>query len=130
MSHMLKKWENKNYTVAELFERTVRRTPNKIAFVMDGRKLTFNDMNVLSNAIAEYFKSQQFKRGDTVALFLDTCLEYSSIWVGLSKLGVVTALINSNLRKEVLAYSIKVAGSKAIIVGSDLLSGGLDCSQS
>lgn len=52
---------------------------------------------------------------------MENCLEYSSMWLGLSKIGVITALINTNLRKETLIHSIRVASSKAIIVSAELL---------
>lgn len=52
---------------------------------------------------------------------METRLEYSSMWLGLSKIGCVTALINTNLRKETLVHSIHVASSKAIIVSAELL---------
>ena len=60
-------------------------------------------------------------KGDAIALLMETRLEYSSMWLGLSKIGVITALINTNLRKETLIHSIRVASSKAIIVSSELL---------
>lgn len=75
----------------------------------------------LSNQIGNYFKTKNYKKDDTIALFMETRLEYSSMWLGLSKIGVITALINTNLRKETLIHSICVASSKAIIVGSELL---------
>lgn len=52
---------------------------------------------------------------------METRLEYSSMWLGLSKIGVITALINTNLRKETLIHSINVASSKAVIVSVELL---------
>ena len=52
---------------------------------------------------------------------METRLDYSSMWLGLSKAGCVTALINTNLRKETLVHSIRVASSKAIIVSAELL---------
>jgi solute carrier family 27 (fatty acid transporter), member 1/4 len=42
------------------------------------------------------------------------------MWLGLSKIGCVTALINTNLRKETLIHSIRVASSKAIIVSAEM----------
>lgn len=44
------------------------------------------------------------------------------MWLGLSKIGVVGALINTNLRKEALTHSIRTASSKAIIISVDFLS--------
>jgi solute carrier family 27 fatty acid transporter 1/4 len=52
---------------------------------------------------------------------METRLEYSSMWLGLSKIGCITALINTHLRKETLVHSIRVASSKAIIVSAELL---------
>lgn len=45
---------------------------------------------------------------------------YPCIWLGLSKAGICTALINTNLNRIPLAHCIKIAYSKAIIVGSEL----------
>lgn len=78
-------------------------------------------MEDLSNKIGNYFKSKNYQKGDTIALLMETRLEYSSMWLGLSKIGVITALINTNLRKETLIHSIRVASSKAIIVSAELL---------
>lgn len=75
----------------------------------------------MSNKIGNYFISKGYNKGDTIALLMETRMEYSSMWLGLSKIGVVTALINSHLRKETLLHSIRVAGSKAIIVSAELL---------
>jgi solute carrier family 27 fatty acid transporter 1/4 len=42
------------------------------------------------------------------------------MWLGLSKLGVVTALINYNQRMHALGHSISIAKARALIVGADL----------
>lgn len=75
----------------------------------------------LSNRIGNYFRSKGFVKNDTIALLMETRLEYSSMWLGLSKIGVITALINTHLRKETLIHSIRVASSKAIIVSAELI---------
>lgn len=41
------------------------------------------------------------------------------IWLGLAKIGVVTALINTNLVGDPLVHSITAAKSKAVIFGQD-----------
>lgn len=49
--------------------------------------------------------------------------EFPCLWVGLSKLGIITALVNTNLRKQTLIHSIKVSNAKAVIVSSELADG-------
>ena len=46
--------------------------------------------------------------------------EYIGLWFGLSKLGVISALINSNLRNRVLIHSIEIAKPKVLIYASEL----------
>ena len=94
--------------------------PQKTAFIFEHKRWTFQDVEDYSNRIANYFKSQGYKKGDTLALFLDSCPEYVCIWLGLSKLGVVTALINTNLRFDSLRHCISVAAVRAIIFGGNL----------
>lgn len=45
------------------------------------------------------------------------------LFTGLSKLGIVCAFINTNLRSKSLIHSIQVSKAKAIIVGQSKLSG-------
>jgi len=106
--------------VADIFWQTASKHPQKAAFIFEQKTWTFQDVEDYSNRIANYFKSQGFKKADTVALFLESCPEFVCIWLGLSKLGVITALINTNLQLNSLWHCISVADSKAIIFGSDL----------
>ncbi|KAH8389699.1 hypothetical protein KR200_000188 [Drosophila serrata] len=113
--------DRRGFTVARCFQDQARSRPKKACFVMEDRSLSFAEALEFSQKIAGYFKGRGLKKGDCVALMMETRPEYPCIWLGLSQLGVVTALINSNLRGESLQHSIKVAKAKALIVGSELL---------
>lgn len=109
-----------NVTVADLFRGTVSKHPGKAAFIFEQTTWTFQDVEDFSNRIGNYFKSQGYKKGDVVAVFLHSCPEFVCIWLGLSKIGVITALINNNLRLESLKHCISAADPRAVIFGSDL----------
>lgn len=90
------------------------------------KKLEFThnfQVEELSNQIANYFKTQGLKRGDVIALFMESCPEYVCIWLGFSKIGVVVALINNNQRAESLAHSIKVSNCSAVIISKEQING-------
>jgi acyl-coenzyme A synthetase/AMP-(fatty) acid ligase len=55
-----------------------------------------------------------------VALFMENKPEFVGIWLGLSKLGVITALVNTNLKNEPLLHSIDVAKACLAIIDSNL----------
>ena len=108
-----------NRTVADIFQQTVSKHPDKIAVRIEQKKWTFREVEEYSNRIANYFKSQGYQKGDVVALLLDNSPEFICVWLGLSKLGVITALLNTNLRLDSLWHCISVATVKGIIFGTD-----------
>ena len=73
--------------------------------------------NKMANLFHETF---HLKKGDCVALVMENKPEFVGIWYGLSKLGVITALINTNLRGKVLIHSIEVAKPKIVIYDEEL----------
>ena len=78
-------------------------------------------MEFYSNKVANYFLNKlNLKKGDCVALFMENQPEHPGIWLGLSKIGVITALVNTNLKNEPLLHSINVAKAKYVIYGSSL----------
>ncbi|XP_023307303.2 long-chain fatty acid transport protein 4-like [Lucilia cuprina] len=121
--------EKKKWSIARIFQQRCREHPQKPCLLIDDRKLTFQDVEDYSNKMGAYFKDQGYQKGDCIALLMATRPEYVATWLGLSKIGVVTALINTNLRKDTLLHSIKVAKAKAIIVGTELVEVFKDISQ-
>jgi solute carrier family 27 (fatty acid transporter), member 1/4 len=73
--------------------------------------------------VANFFASKGFSRGASVALFMENRPEYVAIWLGLAKVGLVPALINSNLRLQALLHTIKVAKAVGVVYGAELQDG-------
>lgn len=48
--------------------------------------------------------------------------EYIGLWLGMAKVGVVPALINSNLGGQPLIHSINAASATAVVYGAELAS--------
>src|SRR5579872_2677343 len=70
-----------------------------------------------ANRYARWALAQGIAKGDTVALLLGNCPDYLAIWVGLTRIGGLAALINTNLTGEALAHCLRVAEPRHIIAG-------------
>lgn len=77
-----------------------------------------------SNRVANCFLQLGFKPGDEVCLFMDSRPEFVMMWLGLSKIGVVSALVNNNLRLQPLVHSLSSVPAKAFVFGPNQASGG------
>ncbi|XP_015172878.1 PREDICTED: long-chain fatty acid transport protein 4-like [Polistes dominula] len=113
-------WETRGFTVARVFSRLTERHPEKVAYIFEDKEWTYRQLDEFSNRIGSYFHTRSLSRGDSIALVMEGRPEYIGTWLGLSKVGFVGALINTNLRQEVLIHSIKTANCKALIFGSEL----------
>ena len=71
----------------------------------------------------DFFQKRGLKEGDVIAIYMENCPEFVAAWLGLSKIGIVTAWINYNLRLQPLAHTIQTANVKAIICSANLQQG-------
>lgn len=106
-------------TIVDEIERSVDRHGAKPAIVFEGQSVTYAAFDARANRIAHWALAQGLARGDTVALMLENCPDFPAVWFGLAKVGVVTALINTNLQGDGLAHCIAIVDSKAIIAAGD-----------
>ncbi|XP_045126369.1 long-chain fatty acid transport protein 4-like isoform X2 [Portunus trituberculatus] len=116
----LKHAQRNNLSVPKAFRIIAEKNRNKVAFYFEDETWTFGQVDELSNRIGNYFASQGIKHGDSVAVFLENRVEYVCLWLGLTKIGAIPALINYNLRLEPLVHCIKVASCKAIVCGAEV----------
>lgn len=99
----------------DLFYQTVDKKPNKIGFRIEDESWTFEQMDIFSNKVANYFKSLGYKKGDEVSLLMENRIQYIGIWLGLAKIGVVPAFINTNQKDQALVHAIYSVDSSAVI---------------
>ncbi|XP_026669358.1 long-chain fatty acid transport protein 4 [Ceratina calcarata] len=117
---IIRSHEKKNRSVADVFQQHVRRHPNKVCFIFEDQEWTFQQVEDYSNKVATMFKTQGYRKGDVVAIFMENRVEFVAIWLGLSKLGIIVPLINTNLRKIALLHSLKVSKCQALIYNAEL----------
>lgn len=105
--------------VSDEAENTVDRDREKLAFIFEGETWTFGEFDARANRVADWALRNNLGVGDTVALIMENCPDYVAIWIGLSKVGVVTALINTNLEGAGLAHCINIVGARTIIASGE-----------
>lgn len=104
----------------DLIEQRVDAFAERPAFVDETGTVTYAEFDAYANRIAHWALSQGLKPGDTVALFMGNRWEYIAFWYGLSKVGVITALLNSHITGHPLAHCLTVSETNHIIVEAEL----------
>ena len=100
-----------------------QRRPDQPALISESSRMSWGDLDRFANRVANWAIGRGLSRGDVVALLMENRAEYVAIWLGLSRAGVVTALLNTNLTGDRLAHCMREARTAHLIVGSELAEG-------
>ena len=109
-----------HFLLPDEIELAVDRFSDNIAFIEHEKSWTFAQFDAYANRVANWAVAQGYEPGDTIALFSHNRLDYVAIWYGLSKIGVITALLNTSLVGPSLEHCITVSGARAVISDPDL----------
>jgi citronellyl-CoA synthetase len=102
-------------------ERTAARFPDHTAVMFEGRALTWHELNAQANRYAAALQARGLVRGDAVSLMMENRIEFLSTLIALNKLGVIAALINTNLTGKPLMHCINITRSRMCIFGEERL---------
>eukprot|EP00842_Homolaphlyctis_polyrhiza_P005195 jgi/Hompol1/5677/HPOL_004649-RA len=103
---------------ASFFEYCVDKHAERTAVVAvdHAARYTFRELDAAANRIARWAQSIGLKQLDTVALLMENRPEFLAMTMGFAKIGVTIALINTNLKAELLHHAISVSDARAVIV--------------
>jgi len=91
------------------------------ALLSDGECLTYRALAEQSNRYARWALDQGLVKGDVVCLLMPNRPEYMAIWLGITSVGGVVGLLNTNLAGPSLSHCIKIVAPKHLIVAAELM---------
>src|SRR5690349_5916571 len=93
-------------TVADIVRVRAAATPDALAYVLDGRTLTFAELDDRSSRVAQALAAAGVGAGDRVAILDKNCLEYFEVLFGAAKLNAVLVAVNWRLAPPEAAFIV------------------------
>ena len=103
-----------------LAEQNADSYPGEVAIISEGETVTWLELNQRANRVADRLSAQGIGHGDCVSLFMQNRIEFVVQLLGITKLGAIGGLINTNLTKQQLKHCITLTESKKCIFGEEL----------
>lgn len=101
--------------LASYLEQSAIAHPNKDALIFEGQSWTFDQVNKLSNRLAQSFIEHGLQEGDRVTMYLPNCPEFIFLYFGILKAGGVVNPINTMLKYRELQYIIRDCKPKLFV---------------
>jgi fatty-acyl-CoA synthase len=91
------------------------------ALLSDRETLSYRALAARANRYARWALAQGVAKGDTVGLLMPNRPDYMAAWLGITRVGGVVALLNTNLTGRSLAHCIEIVAPRHMIVATELL---------
>jgi fatty-acyl-CoA synthase len=104
-----------------VIEELAEKMGDAPALLSERECLSYRALAERSNNYARWALDQGLAKGDTVCLLMPNQPEYMAIWLGITRVGGVVALLNTNLTGPSLAHCINIVEPKHLIVTVDFI---------
>jgi fatty-acyl-CoA synthase len=105
--------------VADIPRLQAAERPDAVALWFEGRETTFAQLDEMSNRCAQALLAQGLKPGDRVGVLAKNNDDFFALWLGCIKARVCLAPVNWRLAPPEIAFILKDADAKLLVVGQD-----------
>ncbi len=112
---------SQTYTTAERIEESAERFAKRPCLLYGNEHYDYDQTNRRINQVAHAAYAQGVRCGDVVALCMENRPAFLFAWMGLVKLGVRVAFLNTNVSGKPLLHALQATGARHIVVGEECL---------
>lgn len=109
---------SKEKTIVQLFEKQVKKNPNNIAVTCNGESLTYKDLNIKANQLANKLISIGVENDDIVGIIINRSLEMIIGLLAILKSGSAYLPIDPDYPPQRISYMLHNSNSKVILVNN------------
>jgi fatty-acyl-CoA synthase len=112
--------KNPQRILPRVIEEFADRQGDAEALISTRGTLTYRSLAERANRYARWALDQRLGKGETVCLMMPNRPEYIAIWLGITSVGGVVSLINTQLRGASLLHCLDLVAPKHVILGGEL----------
>lgn len=106
--------------VHDFLTNSAARLPDKVALVCDGHRMTYRDLDLMTNRLARALVEHGVGRGDRVAIFMPNSVEAVVGIFAALKAGGVFVVINHTTKQDKLTFILNNCRATALIADAQI----------
>jgi fatty-acyl-CoA synthase len=112
--------QHRSRILSTVVDEMAEKYTDRPAVISDDGTLTYGALASRAHRYARWAVDHGVRRGDAVGLLMPNRPEYLAIWLGITRVGGIVALLNTQLGGRSLAHCINQAHPAHLIVSTDL----------
>ncbi len=105
----------------QLLSKAASENPNKVAVVSSTYRMTYKDLNTVSDKFASALVESGVKKGDRVGIFLPNVPQFIIAYYGILKAGATLTAMSPLHREREVEHQLVDSGAETVIVLDSLL---------
>ena len=114
-------------TLCSLLDAQVAAQPDAVMLIEDERTITWSEFQALGHSIANLLLARGVKAGQSVAVNMENSILYLACLFGITRIGAVAALINTNVTGRQLVHCVGEVGAVLSLVDRRASNAIADC---
>lgn len=107
-----------HYLLQHLLMKSAKQFPNKTAVIYNKEKITYKDLDEVTNKLAVTLLENRMQRGDRVGVYINKSIPSIISIIGVLKAGGIYVPLDANAPFKRLAYIIENAAMKYLLTSS------------
>ena len=108
-------------TMGGVIRYAAKRWPEKTAIYSGDKKITFKELDELSDSFAKGIVARGIQKGDRIGLWMHNHPEWIIAWFGISKAGAVIVPLDYWYRPGEAEYILRHSGARALVISEAML---------
>ncbi|MCW3072413.1 MAG: hypothetical protein JWO44_2303 [Bacteroidetes bacterium] len=105
-----------NTTIIDLYRKTLKENSNSAAVLYENEKMTYAELELKANRIANYLLEQGLKKGDVVSVFVERSPDLVASMLGIFKSGGVYLAIPDDIPVERMKFMLADSKTRFLII--------------
>ena len=106
----------KSLSLGQMLSKGAADVPDKTALVDGDRRINYKTLNQLAEDLAAGLSQLGFSKGDRVAIYMKSSLEFVTAFYAIEKLGLIVAWVNPAYRKNESQFILGNSGAKGVVI--------------
>ena len=112
---------NPEMTFPAVIARLAAERGEAPALLSEAQSFSYRELDARAGHYANWALDQELATGEVVALLMPNCPEYLAVWLGITRVGGVVALVNTNLTGDALRHALAVVEPRHVIAAGGLI---------